>query len=42
MMPDDSDEVKASVNMMFAEVDRVLRFGGRYVSFSLLQPHILR
>ena len=42
IMPDDSDEVKANVNMMFAEIDRVLRFGGRYIIFSLLQPHILR
>ena len=42
MMTDDSDEVTASVNLMFAEIDRVLRFGGRYIAFSLLQPHILR
>ena len=41
MMPDDSDEVKANVNLMFAEIDRVLRFGGRYIAFTLLQPHIL-
>ena len=42
MMTDDSDEVKANVNLMFAEIDRVLRFGGRFIVFSLLQPHILR
>ena len=41
MMTDDSEEVKANVNQMFAEIDRVLRLGGRYVTFSLLQPHIL-
>ena len=42
MMTDDSNEVKANVNLMFAEIDRVLRFGGRFIIFSLLQPHILR
>lgn len=29
------------VEKMFGEIDRVLKFGGRYIVITLLQPHIL-
>lgn len=41
MMSEETEEVKANVDKMFSELDRVLRLGGRYVCISLLQPHIL-
>lgn len=41
MFTDASEEVTAKVDEMFSEVARVLRFGGRYLCISLLQPHIL-
>ena len=41
MMPDDSIEVVDQVNRLFAEIERLLKLGGRYICISLLQPHIL-
>jgi len=39
MFTDESDA--DNVDKMFAELDRVLKLGGRYVTITLLQPHIL-
>ena len=38
---DTSPEVEATVQGMWEEVERVTRVGGRYLTVSLLQPHIL-
>ena len=37
MMPDDSIEVVDQVNRLFAEIERLLKLGGRYICISLLQ-----
>ncbi len=41
LMTDDSAEVKERMDQMLAEVGRILRLGGRFVTVTLLQPHIL-
>ncbi|BES89337.1 Methyltransferase-like protein [Nesidiocoris tenuis] len=41
LMVDDKEETKERVEQYFSEIDRVLRFGGRYIVVSLLQQHIL-
>lgn len=41
MFTNDSEDVKKKIDEMFTEIGRVLRFGGRYICISLLQPHIL-
>lgn len=38
---DDSDSVDEYVQKYWAEMDRVLRVGGRYIIISLLQKHII-
>lgn len=38
---DETDEVNEYVGKYWAEIDRVLRIGGRYIIISLLQKHIL-
>jgi ubiquinone/menaquinone biosynthesis C-methylase UbiE len=40
-MPEDTEEVRERMDQMLGEVERVLRLGGRFVTISLLQPHIL-
>ncbi|GAB6023407.1 hypothetical protein CHUAL_008195 [Chamberlinius hualienensis] len=42
LMTDDSSEVIEIVDKMFKEVERVLKFGGRFICVSLLQEHILK
>ena len=42
VMTDDSDTTMVTVNKMFAEIDRVLRVGGRYICVSLAQEHIIK
>ena len=34
-------EDASMVDKMFSEINRVLKFGGRYIVITLLQPHIL-
>lgn len=41
LMPDDSPETVENIDKYFAEIKRVLKFGGRFVCISLLQSHIL-
>jgi len=41
MFPKDDPDAVAGVEKMFAEIDRILKFAGRYICFSLLQEHIL-
>lgn len=41
LMPDDSEESLNTAQSMFKEINRVLRFGGRYICISLLQKQIL-
>uniref|UniRef100_H2YI47 eEF1A lysine and N-terminal methyltransferase n=1 Tax=Ciona savignyi TaxID=51511 RepID=H2YI47_CIOSA len=40
MMSDDSCDV--TIDSMFAEIDRVLRTGGRYICITLAQDHVIR
>lgn len=42
LFTDDSPDVVEKIYKMFSEVERVLKFGGRYVCVSLLQPHIIQ
>jgi ubiquinone/menaquinone biosynthesis C-methylase UbiE len=42
MLPAGDASAVGVVDKMFSEIDRVLKFGGRYVCISLLQPHILQ
>ena len=42
LMTDESEEVGAQVDQMFAEIGRVLRLGGRYICVTLAQDHILK
>ena len=41
LMTEDTVEVRERMERMLEEVGRVLRLGGRFVTVSLLQPHIL-
>lgn len=41
LLVDKSEEVAERINKMFSEIERVLRNGGRYLCFSLLQEHVL-
>ena len=41
LMTEDTVEVRERMDEMLGEVERVLRLGGRFVTVSLLQPHIL-
>ena len=42
VLVDESDDTMDTVNKMFAEIDRVLRVGGRYICVSLAQEHIIK
>ena len=42
VLVDESDDTMDTVNKMFAEIDRVLRVGGRYICVSLAQDHIIK
>ena len=42
MMPDDSIEVVDQVNRLFAEIERLLKLGGRYICISLLQARFFQ
>ncbi|GBM70722.1 Methyltransferase-like protein 13 [Araneus ventricosus] len=41
LLVDKSQEVDERINTMFSQIERVLRNGGRYLCFSLLQEHVL-
>ncbi|CAH0557061.1 unnamed protein product [Brassicogethes aeneus] len=41
LMPNDDEETVNNVRKYFAEIERILKVGGRYVCISLLQAHIL-
>ncbi|KAF8778548.1 eEF1A lysine and N-terminal methyltransferase like protein [Argiope bruennichi] len=41
LLVDKSEEVDERINTMFSQIERVLRNGGRYLCFSLLQEHVL-
>jgi len=41
LFTDTSKDVVGTVEKMWQEISRVLKFGGRYLCVSLLQPHIL-
>jgi len=41
LMSDSSEKVDDDCNKLFAELDRVLTIGGRYMCVSLAQEHIL-
>jgi ubiquinone/menaquinone biosynthesis C-methylase UbiE len=41
LMSDISEKVQDDCNKLFAELDRVLKVGGRYICVSLAQDHIL-
>ncbi|XP_014253438.1 methyltransferase-like protein 13 [Cimex lectularius] len=41
LMPDENSTTYENITKYFDEVDRVLRFGGRYIIISLLQEHVL-
>ncbi|GFU29034.1 eEF1A lysine and N-terminal methyltransferase, partial [Nephila pilipes] len=41
LLTDTSQEVNDRIDTMFSQIDRVLRNGGRYLCFSLLQEHVL-
>lgn len=41
VMVDSSDDVMKQVDQMFSEIERTLKFGGRFICISLLQAHIL-
>ncbi|KAK5646559.1 hypothetical protein RI129_005023 [Pyrocoelia pectoralis] len=41
LMPDDKSETREKICKYFKEIERVLKFGGRYICISLLQKHIL-
>ncbi|XP_030749681.1 eEF1A lysine and N-terminal methyltransferase homolog [Sitophilus oryzae] len=41
LMPNDNDETIKSIDQYFAEIQRLLKLGGRYLCISLLQEHIL-
>lgn len=38
---DQEEKTLETVKAMFNEIDRVLRFGGRYIIVSLLQDHVI-
>ena len=40
LMSDSSEKVDDDCNKLFAELDRVLKIGGRYICVSLAQEHI--
>lgn len=42
LMSENSKEATERAMKMFQEIDRVLKFGGRYICVSLLQEHILK
>ena len=42
MMPDDAEFTLEKINKYFAEIQRVMATGGRYICVSLLQEHILQ
>nr|XP_002732920.2 PREDICTED: methyltransferase-like protein 13-like [Saccoglossus kowalevskii] len=42
LMTDDTPDVQEQVNKMFAEINRILKIGGRYICISLAQGHILQ
>ena len=42
IMTDDSTDTQEKADQMFAEIDRVLRLGGRYICVSLAQEHIIK
>lgn len=42
LMSDKTDDSLIRANSYFAEIERVLRLGGRYVCITLLQEHILK
>jgi len=42
LFTDDSSDVVKNISMMFSEIGRVLKLGGRYICVSLLQPHIVK
>ncbi|GIY35189.1 eEF1A lysine and N-terminal methyltransferase [Caerostris extrusa] len=41
LLVDKSEEVNEKINVMFSQIERVLRNGGRYLCISLLQEHVL-
>ena len=41
LMTDDKPETVEKVDKMFSEINRILKFGGRYLCVSLAQKHIL-
>lgn len=41
LLTDTSQEVNDRIDAMFSQIDKVLRNGGRYLCFSLLQEHVL-
>lgn len=42
IMSDSSSETEEKTELMFNELQRVLKYGGRYICISLLQEHIIR
>lgn len=42
LMPDDEEESLTRAVTMFNEINRILKFGGRYICVSLLQYHIAK
>ena len=42
LMSDQKEEVIVECDKMFSEIDRVLKFNGRYICISLAQDHIAK